>query len=92
MVFCGRVPGVYNSWKEVAPLVLGFENNLHKGYKTREEAEQAFSKFMAQQAVYYVRPQVEVEEPPANIAQQGEGSSLKNMIIVLLLLWIMYLM
>ena len=56
MVFYGRVPGVYNSWKEVAPLVLGLENNIHKGYKSREEAEQAYSQFMAQQAGYYVHP------------------------------------
>ena len=92
MVFYERVSGVYSSWNEVAPLVMGYQNNLHKGYTSREEAEQAYSKFLAQQAGYYVHPQVEVEEAAPKNAPQSEGSSLKNMIIVVLVIWIMYLM
>ena len=75
MVFYGRVLGVYSLWNKVAPLVLGFENNLHKGYKSREEIEQAYSQFMPQQAGYYVHPQVEVEEPPAKIARRGKEAA-----------------
>ncbi|KAM0876027.1 hypothetical protein ACQ4PT_036429 [Festuca glaucescens] len=91
-VVYGRVPGVYSSWKEVGPLVNGYENNLHKGYKTREEAEEAYSKFLSQQAGFYVHPLVEVHEAPPKNARHGEGSSLKNLIIVVLVIWIMYLM
>jgi viroplasmin and RNaseH domain-containing protein len=42
------VPGVYNLWKEVGALVMEYENNLHNGYKTREEAEEAYSQFLSQ--------------------------------------------
>jgi viroplasmin and RNaseH domain-containing protein len=48
MVYYGRVSGVYSSWKEVGPLVTGYENNLHKGYKTSEEMEGAYSQFLSQ--------------------------------------------
>ena len=88
MVFYGKVPGVYSSWNEVSPLVTGYQNNLHKGYKSKKEAEQAYSQFLAQQAGYYVHPQVEVEEAAPKNAPQPEGSSLKNMIIVVLVIWL----
>ena len=66
--------------------MMGYENNLHKGYKSREEAEEAYSQFIAQQAGYYVHPHVEVEEAAPKNAPQSEGSSLKNMIIVVLVI------
>jgi hypothetical protein len=71
--------------------VNGYENNLHKGFKTRE-AEEAYSKFLSQQAGFYVHPHIEVHEAPPKNAGHSEGSSLKNLIIVVLVIWIMYLM
>jgi hypothetical protein len=35
---------------------MGYENNFHKGYKAREEAEEAYSQFLSQQSGYYVSP------------------------------------
>jgi hypothetical protein len=84
VVYYERVPGVYNLWKEVGPLVNGYEKNLHKGYKTREEAKESYSKFLSRKAGYYVPPQVEIHEAPPKITCHGEGSSLKNLIIIVL--------
>jgi hypothetical protein len=72
--------------------VNGYKNNLHKGYKTGQEAEEAYSQFLSHQSCYYVPLQVEVREAPPKIAGQGEGSCLKNLIVVVLVIWIMYLM
>jgi hypothetical protein len=70
--------------------VNGYENILHKGYNTREQAEEAYWKFLSQQAGCYVHPQVEVLESPPKITDHGEGSRQKNLIIVVLVTWIMY--
>jgi viroplasmin and RNaseH domain-containing protein len=43
-----RVSGVYKSWEDVRPQVMGCEHNLHKGYKTREESEKAYFEFLSQ--------------------------------------------
>jgi hypothetical protein len=75
----------------VGPLANGYENNLHKRHKTSEEAEEAYSKFLSQQVGFYVPPEVEVHEAPPKIACHGEGSSLKNLLIVVLVIWIIYL-
>jgi hypothetical protein len=64
---------------------------LHKGYKTRDDLEEAYSQVLSQQACYYVPPHVDVHEAPPNSAGNGQDS-LKNIIIVILVIWIMYLM
>jgi hypothetical protein len=64
---------------KVGLLVNGYDNNL----QTRE-AEEAYPKFLSQQAGFYVHP-------PKN-AGHSEGSSPKNLIIVVFVIWIMYLM
>lgn len=49
VVFIGKKPGVYNSWAECHSQVSGFPGNLHQSYESREEAEDAYAKFMAKQ-------------------------------------------
>jgi ribonuclease HI len=38
VVFEGRVPGVYDEWKDCKKQVHKFSGNCYKGYVTREEA------------------------------------------------------
>ena len=38
VVFDGRVPGVYDNWKDCQRQVNKFSGNNYKGYATREEA------------------------------------------------------
>jgi ribonuclease HI len=39
-VWNGRKIGIFNSWAECAPLVLGYPNNGYKGANTIEKAKQ----------------------------------------------------
>ncbi|CAA2967469.1 Hypothetical predicted protein [Olea europaea subsp. europaea] len=39
VVFVGRRPGIYNTWREAKTQVEGFSNNFHKSYDKREDAE-----------------------------------------------------
>ena len=38
VVYKGRVPGVYDDWKDCRRQVHRFSRNSYKGYATREEA------------------------------------------------------
>ena len=49
MVFHGRVIGVYSSWEACNEQVSGYKNNNHKWFKSRQEAEDAYSKFVQKQ-------------------------------------------
>ena len=42
-MFIGKAPGVYSSWEEVSAQVASYSNNIHRGLKTRQAAEQAYS-------------------------------------------------
>ena len=44
VVWIGNNPGIYNSWEACKKEIHGFEGAKYKGYKTREQAEQAFQK------------------------------------------------
>ena len=57
MVFHDRVPGVYSSWEACNAQVSGFKNNCYKGFKTRQLAEDAYSKAGLKQA--YISGKVE---------------------------------
>ena len=50
VVFHGRVLGVYSSWKACNAQVSGFKNYRYKGFKTRHEAKDAYSKAGLKQA------------------------------------------
>ena len=42
-MFIGKIQGVYSSWEEASAQVASYSNNTHKGFKTRQAAEQAYS-------------------------------------------------
>ena len=42
MVFVGRVPGIYNDWKDCEKQVSKFPSNKQRGYDTRAEAEEVW--------------------------------------------------
>ena len=42
VVFEGRVPGVYDEWKDCKKQVYKFSGNCYQGYETREEAVAAW--------------------------------------------------
>ncbi|XP_057998149.1 uncharacterized protein LOC131177213 [Hevea brasiliensis] len=43
VVFHGLQPGIYTSWQECTPLVIGVSKSLYKSYDTMEEALHAFN-------------------------------------------------
>ena len=42
-MFIGKAPGVYSSWKDASAQVALYSNNNHRGFKTRQAVEQAYS-------------------------------------------------
>jgi viroplasmin and RNaseH domain-containing protein len=44
---------VYCSWRICQAQVNGFSNNSYRGYQTREEVEEEFNLFMADEAMAY---------------------------------------
>jgi hypothetical protein len=67
----------------VEPQVTSYKYNLYKGYKTREGAEKSYSEFLSQHCRNYVGPK---------IVANGGGIWLKDFIIAVLVIWIMYLL
>lgn len=45
VVFKGRVPGVYENWEEAKLQTEGYPGAVFKGYKSSEDATEAFRKF-----------------------------------------------
>ncbi len=43
MVWVGQKPGIYTTWPECQAQIMGFPNAKYKSFKTRKEAEEAFS-------------------------------------------------
>jgi hypothetical protein len=54
VVYYVNVQGAYKSWEDCITQLMGYKHNLHKGYKTIEEAEKVYSKFLALQSSNYV--------------------------------------
>ena len=46
VVFVGRVSGIYYSWHDDEKQVEGFKGAVHRSFKSREEAERVFFKFL----------------------------------------------
>jgi ribonuclease HI len=46
VVYIGRVLGVYTEWSECHAQVTGFSGNDYKGFKSKEEAEASYLKFL----------------------------------------------
>ena len=45
-MFIGKVPGICSSWEEASAQVASYSNNSHRGFKTRQAAEQAYSELV----------------------------------------------
>jgi viroplasmin and RNaseH domain-containing protein len=50
MVFYGKVLGIYTSYDDVSLQVTDYMGSRQKGSKIREEAEEAYSQFLAEQS------------------------------------------
>ena len=46
VVYKGKVPGVYNEWHECRAQVNGFTGANHKGFKSRQEVDASYLRFM----------------------------------------------
>jgi ribonuclease HI len=49
VVFCGRKPGVYDSWGICSGYVLDFSGVAYQSYSTRMQAEEAYVAFLEHQ-------------------------------------------
>ena len=47
-MFIDKVLGVYSSWEEANAQVASYSNNSHRGFKTRQATEQAYSDWVRQ--------------------------------------------
>ena len=47
VVYKGKVPGVYDDWKEGWRQVHRFSGNSYKGYTTRAEPESRYARYLA---------------------------------------------
>jgi viroplasmin and RNaseH domain-containing protein len=72
VVYLGRYPGVYGSYQTCHEQVTGYQKNCYKGFKTREEAEDDYSKFILKEKSNH-----EVAKGAGQIGLSG----LKNLII-----------
>ena len=49
VVYRGRKPGVYKSWRTYQDQVVGYSNNSYEGFETLVEAQYSYSNFLSQQ-------------------------------------------
>ena len=72
MVFYGKQPGIYISWKACNHQVTGYKHNLYKGFKTLEQAQITWAEFFAEGLHEKQQPQmVNNVNPPPPVAIQG---------------------
>lgn len=45
VVFRGKRPGLYNSWRECAPMVLGFKGSIYQAFNSYDEANEALREY-----------------------------------------------
>jgi viroplasmin and RNaseH domain-containing protein len=88
----GKVPGVYNSWRKCQEQLNGFTNNSYERYNTREEAEADYLQFLAGQTAETRNHGVVSNHGVASNHGVVESSRMKDFIILILLLVIMYLL
>ena len=72
VVYSGRYPGVYNSWQACHEQVIPYKYSCYKGFNTREEAEDDYSKYVLREKRNH-----EVGKGAGQIGLSG----LKNLII-----------
>jgi hypothetical protein len=70
VVFKGRHPRIYNSWRICQDQVNGFSNKSYKGYDTLEEVQEEYESFLADQTKVI---QVMAQQPMPLLAMPLEG-------------------
>ena len=45
-MFISKAPGVYSSWEEASEQLASYSNSSHRGFKTRQAAEKAYSEWV----------------------------------------------
>ena len=104
MVFRGRRPGIYNSWRICQDQVTGYPHNCYHGFPTYEQAleecnhyfgQHEYNHFLPHQAMAdqaLLAPGVAIVEMAlAEEAQQARRSWLKDLIIVALIVVVLKL-
>ncbi|XP_019261738.1 PREDICTED: uncharacterized protein LOC109239607 [Nicotiana attenuata] len=76
VVFRGKRPGLYNSWYDCAPMVIGFKGSIFKSYKSYDEAVTTFNEFQKEN-IY-----IEEQSSSSCVDESDAGSS--DMLSVLL--------
>jgi viroplasmin and RNaseH domain-containing protein len=94
VVYRGRSPGVYNSWRSCPEQVAGFSNNSYQGFETLQEAQANYMNYLntiplGDQDV--IEHQVIAQAIP-NVGNQVVGSRMKDFIIIVLVVVIVKLL
>lgn len=94
VVYRGRSPGVYNSWRSCQEQVAGFSNNSYQGFETLQEAQANYMNYLntiplGDQDV--IEHQVIAQAIP-NVGNQVVGSRMKDFIIIVLVVVIVKLL
>ena len=94
IVYRGRSPGVYNSWRSCQEQVAGFSNNSYQGFETLQEAQANYMNYLntiplGDQDV--IEHQVIAQAIP-NVGNQVVGSRMKDFIIIVLVVVIVKLL
>ena len=76
MVFVERAPGVYSSWEACSEQVASYNNSSHRGFKTRQAAEEAYANYVRKHIVGVV------EVGNVAVAKTAPCLAVKNFIII----------
>ena len=94
VVYRGRSPGVYNSWRSCQEQVAGFSNNSYQGFETLQEAQTNYMNYLNTIPLGdhdVIEHQVIAQAIP-NVGNQVVGSRMKDFIIIVLVVVIVKLL
>lgn len=94
VVYRGRSPGVYNSWRSCQEQVAGFSNNSYQGFETLQEAQANYMNYLNTIPLGdqdLIEHQVIAQAIP-NVDNQVVGSRMKDFIIIVLVVVIVKLL
>ena len=94
VVYRGRSPGVYNSWRSCQEQVAGFSNNSYQGFETLQEAQANYMNYLNTIPLGdqdLIEHQIIAQAIP-NVDNQVVGSRMKDFIIIVLVVVIVKLL
>jgi len=99
VVYRGRSPGVYNSWRSCQEQVTGFSNNSYEGFETLQESQANYMNYLnnnelgAHEVIeHQLIAQVVENHVIPDVGNQVVGSRMKDFIIIVLLVVIVKLL